>query len=262
VLLGLGDGVLAEVEDAGGEDGVGVALDGAVDEVVERADAAAGDDGHVRRVDDLLREREVEAVPRAVAVHAREQDLARAQLLGLGGPADRVEARRLAPAVGEDLVGVPGGRSRVDGDDDALGAELLGDLADQLRALDGGGVDAHLVRAGPEQGARVVDAADAAADRERDEHLLGGAAGDVDDRVACVGRCRDVEEDDLVGALLVVAGRELDRVAGVDQVDEVHALHDAPGVHVQTRDDTDAPHGWGGYRAPRLVLPAAAHPFR
>ena len=47
--LGLGDGVLAEVEDRRGQDGVGAALDDALDEVVERADAAAGDHGHARR---------------------------------------------------------------------------------------------------------------------------------------------------------------------------------------------------------------------
>ena len=41
--LGLGDGVLAEVEDRGRQHGVGAALDHAVDEVLERADAAAGD---------------------------------------------------------------------------------------------------------------------------------------------------------------------------------------------------------------------------
>ena len=47
----------------------------------------------------------------------------------------------------------------------------------------------------------------------------------------------DVEEDELVGALGVVALGELDRVARVADVDEVRALHDAPGVDVEARDD-------------------------
>ena len=42
----LGDGEGAEVEDGGGEDGVGVAFDDAGAEVVEDPDAAGGDDGH------------------------------------------------------------------------------------------------------------------------------------------------------------------------------------------------------------------------
>ena len=51
----------------------------------------------------------------------------------------------------------------------------VGHLADQLGPVDRGGVERHLVGAGPQQPAGVVDGADAAADRERDEHLLGGA---------------------------------------------------------------------------------------
>ena len=72
---------------------------------------------------------------------------------------------------------------------------------DQLGPLDRRGVHRHLVGAGPQQPAGVVDRPDAAADGERDEHLLGRAAGDVDHRVAPVGRRGDVEEDELVRAL-------------------------------------------------------------
>ena len=56
------------------------------------------------------------------------------------------------------------------------------------------------------------------------------------------GRRGDVEEHELVGALGVVAGGQLHRVAGVDEVDEVHALHDAPRVDVEARDDAGGPH--------------------
>ena len=58
----LGDGEGAEVEDGGGEDGVGVAFDDAGAEVVEGADAAGGDDGHGDRVGDGAGEFEVVAV--------------------------------------------------------------------------------------------------------------------------------------------------------------------------------------------------------
>jgi hypothetical protein len=50
----------------------------------------------------------------------------------------------------------------------------------------------------------------------------------------------DVEEGDLVGALLVVAARHLDRVAGIADVDEAHALDDPAGVDVQAGDDARA----------------------
>ena len=69
----------------------------------------------------------------------------------------------------------------------------------------------------PQHAARVFELADAAADGERDEHLLGRPRHDVDHGVATVRRGGDVEEHQLVGALGVVAGRQLDRVAGVAQ---------------------------------------------
>ena len=57
-----------------------------------------------------------------------------------------------------------------------------------------------------------------------------------DDRVALLVGGGDVEEDELVGALAVVVGGQLDRVAGVADVDEFDALDDAAGVDVQAGD--------------------------
>ena len=74
--LRLGDRVLLEVEDRRGEHGVGPTEHDAVDEVIERADATAGDHRHGHRVGDRPGQFEVEALPRAVAIHRREQDLA------------------------------------------------------------------------------------------------------------------------------------------------------------------------------------------
>ena len=83
---------------------------------------------------------------------------------------------------------------------------------------------------------------------ERDEHVVGGAAGQLDDRLAPLVGGGDVEEDQLVGALGVVAGRELDRVARIAQTDEVRALDDPPGVDVQARDDALQRHWLSGRR--------------
>ena len=47
----------------------------------------------------------------------------------------------------------------------------------------------------------------------------------------------DVEEDDLVGALVLVARRQLDRVAGVADVHELDALDHAALVDVEAGDD-------------------------
>ena len=161
----------------------------------------------------------------AVAVHRGEQDLAGAELGDVAGELRRRRCRRIAPAVREDLPAQLFARLRhalgVDGDDDALSAELLGRLLDELPVLHGGGVDRHLVGAGVEQPRDVLDGAHAAADGQRHEAALGGALDDVEDVVAVLVARRDVEEAQLVGAGGVVGCCGLDRIAGVDEVDEV-----------------------------------------
>src|SRR5699024_7802250 len=82
-----------------------------------------------------------------------------------------------------------------------------------------------------------LDGTNPAADGERDEDLVRGAADDVQHRAtAFLGR-GDIQEGQLVGALFVVALCELHRVASVTQVLKVHALDDAAVRHVQARND-------------------------
>ena len=114
---------------------------------------------------------------------------------------------------------------------------------EQRRVAHGRAVHADLVGAGAKQPRDVVGLPDAAADGERDEHLLRGASDHVLGRRAALDGGRDVEEHELVGAFGVVARGELDRVAGVAEVLEPHALHDAARVDVQARDDPLREHG-------------------
>ena len=84
-----------------------------------------------------------------------------------------------------------------------------------------------------EQGADVVEGADAAADGQRHEHHFGRAADHVEDDVAALVAGRDVEEDQLVGPFLLVARGHLDRIAGVAEVEEIRSLDDPAPVHVE-----------------------------
>ena len=106
----------------------------------------------------------------------------------------------------------------VDGAHHALSSELGGDVRDQVGPLDRGGVDADFVGAGAEHAPGVFEGADAAADGERDVHLVGDPAHHLDGRLTIVTRRGDVEKHQLVGTLDVVPGGQLDRVAGVAQV--------------------------------------------
>jgi hypothetical protein len=52
----------------------------------------------------------------------------------------------------------------------------------------------------------------------------------------------DIEEAEFVGARPVINPGLLDRVAGVDQIDEADALDHPPAVHVEAGNDADLQH--------------------
>ena len=56
----------------------------------------------------------------------------------------------------------------------------------------------------------------------------------------------NVQEAQFVGALPIVQLRLLDRIAGIDQIDEVHALDDAAVLDVETGDDAGLQHAVTG----------------
>ena len=199
-----------------------------------RARAAGRHDGHAERVVEREQEVEVVAALRPVAVHARRENLARAAGLALGRPRDRAAARRRAAAVREDLParGRPAGPLGVDGEDGALGSVARGDVREQVRPGERGRVHADLVGPGVEHRPGVVGRPDAAADGQRDAQLVGRPPDDGAHRLARLGRGRDVEKDEFVGARGVVEARLLDRVAGVAEVHEADAFDDAPVVDV------------------------------
>ena len=214
-----------------------------VGEVVQRTDAAGRDHRHRHRVRHGARECEVEAGLRAVAVHAGQQDLARPESRRLARPRHGVEPRGLSATVRVDLPATRLVGLRVDRDDDALRAVAAGGFRDQSRVGDRARVDADLVGARVEQAPDVGDRTHAASDGERDEDLRGDRLDHVEDQVAVVGGRGDVEERQFVGTGLVVASRDLDRVTGVAQFDEVDPLDHATGVDVEAGDDAFGEHG-------------------
>ena len=90
---------------------------------------------------------------------------------------------------------------------------------------------------------RVVHAAHPAPHREGQEHRVRHPAHHVEGDGPRVGAGRDVEEDQLVGALGVVAQGALHGIAGVPQGDEAHALDHPAAVHVETGHEALGEHG-------------------
>jgi len=125
----------------------------------------------------------------------------------------------------------------VDGGDDALCAVACGRLFDERRIVHTRGIDAHLVGAGIEQRADVVDVAHASSDRQGNEHLVGHGTDHLVEQPAGLHACPDIEEGELIGALAVVAAGDFDRVAGIAQVDEIDAFDDAALGNVEAGND-------------------------
>ncbi|KAG0927483.1 hypothetical protein G6F31_018034 [Rhizopus arrhizus] len=157
----------------------------------------------------------------AVAVHAGQEDLARAIGSHAARPGHGVQPGGLAAAVREDFParGLAGRRpaARVDGHAHALRAMVVGGSADQFRIGHGRAIDADLVGPGIPQALDVGHLAHAAAHRQRDEDLRGHLLDDGQDQVAAVAGGGDVQEGEFVGALLVVAAGDLDGAAGGQQ---------------------------------------------
>jgi hypothetical protein len=141
--------------------------------------------------------------------------------------------------VGEDLPVVVR-PARVHRGDDALAAELGGDLGDDLGPGHRRRIDRHLVRAREQQRAGILDRAHSAADGKGHEAHRGCAADHVEKRAAPFVARGDVEEAQLVGPGRVIGARLLDRVAGVLEVHEVDPLDHASVGDVEARDDADA----------------------
>src|SRR5439155_26116178 len=162
------------------------------------------------------------------AIDRRDEELPGAKLDDPLGPHNRVPPGRFPAALDDDLPAAIGWAApRVDRDDNSLTAKSRGTRGDQRRIGDGSRVERHLVGPRPEHVAHVVDAPDAATDRQRDERPPGRLFDDVEERAAALGCGRDVEEYELIRALRGVALRELGRISPVDEVDEPGALHDA-----------------------------------
>ena len=60
---------------------------------------------------------------------------------------------------------------------------------------------------------------------------------DVEDQAAIIAAGGDIEKGEFVGALVIVAVRDLHRIAGILQLDEIDALDHAAGGDVETGND-------------------------
>src|SRR5579871_1084561 len=226
--------------------------------------AAAGNDGDVNGVGDGGGQRDVETLLSAVAVDRGEKDFAGACGDALSGPLYGVEICRVVAAadfyIPVIFCFVTLG---VDREDYCLGAEFVGEFGAKFRALDGGGVDGDFVGACANDGAGVVESANAATGGERYGEFGGDAADCVEECGPAIARSGDVEDNEFVGAFGVVARGEGHGITGVAKADEVDAFDDASAVGVETGNDAAGQaHGAASVSAMATKLARSCAPGR
>jgi len=270
------------VEDRGRESGVSARLGEHLVHVLRAAATGGGDDGGRDAVADGPRQGNVVALLGPVGVDGVDEQLASAPLLGLSGPLDHVEVGALAAALHGTLE--PAGlaidfdvvfallvepAAGVHRDDDTLVSEGLRARLDEVGVRNRPGVDGDLVRSRAQRLSDVLFRPDSAADRQRDEDLVGDVLHDSEHGLAALRARGDVEEDELVGPGLVVPAGHLHRVSGVFEVLEIDARVDrgvavVVHVHVDARDDAlgESHSLRGGWRERGFTVSTAAGPER
>ena len=116
-------------------------------------------------------------------------------------------------------------------------------LAHEIAIGDGGGIDRHLVGAGQQQLADVVQS------RARRRPPSSGMKQASAVRLTTSKmmprfswRRGDVEEAQFVGARRVIGLGGFDRIAGIAQVDEIDALDDAAVLDIETGNEAGLQH--------------------
>ena len=72
------------------------------------------------------------------------------------------------------------------------------------------------------------------------------AQEEIEHRVSVIRRCSDVQEDDFIGPLSVIARRQFHWIPSVTKTDEIDTLHHATVVHIETGDDPYGSHAVQG----------------
>ena len=178
----------------------------------------------------------VETAAYSVGVDGIQAYFAGSALLYLLYPVAEVEIHVDSAAVYEYIIAALAVSLGVYADNNALAAEYLSGVADELRILDRLRIDRNLVGSRAERIAEILHRTDAASDAQRHEHLLRSALYHVEHNAPALVGSRYIVEYKLVRALTVVFDRKLHRVAYVPYALEIHALYDLAVADVKAWD--------------------------
>ena len=134
------------------------------------------------------------------------------------------------------------GALRIDGDNNALAAELLRSFGKYLRTMDGRRIDADFIRTGFQDFSEIICGPNTATHRKWDKDLFRHPCGDIVNQVPFFMAGRDIQKNQLIRAHCIILPGKLHGITGITQVQEVNALDYAAFFNVQTGNNSLSQH--------------------
>src|SRR5699024_2231848 len=228
---------LVKVKDAGRQNSIRAAGKDSLNTVLDRPRTATGNNGNADGIINFLQQLNIKAFFGAVSLHAGQQNFSGSAALGLFRSLDSIKAGIFRSALRKDFP-VAVALFGVNGRYDALRAKTVGRMIDQAGIANNSAVHRYFVSTGVQQFFNLIGAADAAAHGKGNAELFGDAADQRYQGFALFFGGGNIEEDQLVGALLGIAARQLHRIAGIAQAFKIHPFNGTPVFNVQAGDDT------------------------
>ena len=219
------------------EDG-GSRFDG-VGEMLHVTRSAGGDDLSAARLRHGSNYRQVVSGARAVAGLAGRENDVDAEPVELFGEFHCVRAGGCASAVNIDFVS---GREfrvdvYVDGGCNGVDPEFFNQFRNQIGLSERGRGNRNAIGSGVENGGGCFDVANSAANGKRNRRCRSNLFNNVQHGRAIFYRGGNIQQSQLIRSGGAVRLGAFDRVAGVDDVNKMHALDNATVSHVQARHD-------------------------
>ena len=183
-----------------------------------------------------------ETVLGAIVIHGCEKDFTGTSFLSLMSPIKKPFLRVYPPTMDSDdpfsalvLPCVYGHRYE-------LAAKVVGKVGDELRILDGGRVDGHLVSASRQKPVSIREFAYTAAHSEGDVNVTCDALNKLGESLTPLVSRGDVKKDKLVSPLTGILRTEFHGVTHILDIDEVDTFDSLAVTDVETWNDTFGEH--------------------
>ena len=115
---------------------------------------------------------------------------------------------------------------------------MLGYLVNQSGTANSRGIDGYFVRAGIQKPVYITQFMDSATYGERYADVGGNTLHQFGERLASLAAGGYIQKNQLVGTLLAISTRQLDRIACMAQIHEIGSFYGLPVFDVEAGNDS------------------------